>query len=66
MCVQKSVGNCESHVREKFNGSFKMQKRAKNIVTVGFDLKLDTSLELSAEVTSSFQSTNGVLWWVVE
>ena len=61
--VQEAVRNCTAHLVAIYGGLFRLPKRAKNLLKMGYDMELDASLELNPDVASSYLTIISILRW---
>ena len=64
--VQEAVRNCETHLRENFDGKYKLQKNAPNPFPYHYEPEIDISPALNPEMASYYQSLIGIMRWMVE
>ena len=64
--VNQAVKNCETHLRERFDGKYSLPKKAKNPYRMGYEPELDESSPLDADAAAYYQSIIGVMRWMVE
>ena len=64
--VQEAVRNCENYLKEQFPADHELIKNAPTSCPLGYELDMNTSLELLLEEASCFQTFIGVMRWMVE
>jgi hypothetical protein len=64
--VNQAVKNCETHLRERFDGKYSLPKKAKNPFRMGYEPELDESSPLDADAAAYYKSIIGVMRWMVE
>jgi len=64
--VNQAVRNCETHLKEHFDGRFTLPKRAENPFSMSYESELDESTPLDPNAASYFQTIIGVMRWMVE
>ncbi len=64
--VNQAVRNCEKHLKTHFDGRFSLPKRADNPFSMTYEPELDDSTPLDPDAASYFQTTIGVMRWMVE
>ena len=58
--------NCSSHLSEKFDGKYRLPKRADNPFPTDYCAETDVSDPLTPELASFYQHLIGVMHWMVE
>ena len=64
--VNQAVRNCETHLKDHFDGRFTLPKRADNPFCMTYEPELDDSTPLDPDAASYFQTIIGVMRWMVE
>jgi hypothetical protein len=64
--VHQAVRNCETHLKENFDGRYTLPKKAENPFCMSYEPELDTSTPLDPNAASYFQTIIGVMRWMVE
>ncbi len=64
--VQEAVRTCEKHLKENFDGAYKLSKNAPNPFPLGYEPEMDTTPVLDPDEASYFQTIIGVMRWMVE
>ena len=64
--VREAANNCAKHVKDNFPGKYIFPDRVKNPFIVGCEAVMDTSKSLDPAELSYFQSSSGVIRWMVE
>jgi hypothetical protein len=64
--VQQAVLNCEKHLRDHWNGRYRLPARAANPFRLDYDPIIDTTPTLTPDLSSYFQSLIGIMRWMIE
>ena len=64
--VNQAVRNCETHIKDHYDGQFSLPKWADNPFSMSYEPELDESTPLDPNAASYFQSIIGMMWWMVE
>jgi hypothetical protein len=64
--VNQAVRNCETHLKDHYDGHYSLPKRADNPFSMSYEPELDDSTPLDPDTASYFQSIIGVMRWMVE
>jgi hypothetical protein len=64
--VHQAVRNCETHLKDHYDGRYSLPKRADNPFSMSYEPELDDSTPLDPDAASYFQTIIGVMRWMVE
>ena len=64
--VAQAVKNCEQHLIEKLNNSYRLPTKAENPFPMDYCPEMDISDPLDPECSSFYQHLIGVMRWMVE
>ena len=64
--VNQAVRNCETHLKDHFDGRFSLPKGADNPFCMTHEPELDDSTPLDLDAASYFQTIIRVMRWMVE
>ena len=59
--VQEVVRNCSVHLAANYGGKFRLPKKSENPFKIGYDLELDTSLDLYPNAVSYYLTIISIL-----
>ena len=64
--VNHAVKNCETHLKDNYDGRYSLPRKAENPFRMNYEPELDDSTPLDANAASYFQTLIGVMRWMVE
>ena len=64
--VNQAVKNCETHLKDNYDGKYSLPRKAENPFRMNYEPELDDSTPLDSETASYFQTLIGVMRWMVE
>ena len=58
--VQEAISNCKMYLSSNYGGKYKIPKKAKNPLKMGYDQESDTSPELDPDAASYYLMVTGI------